>query len=548
MLTEIYCDKFIDQGVERGIIKFKPGLNAVVGSKSATNSIGKSTFLMAIDFCFGGKDYANPNGDVIKNIGEHSICFTHVFGDSTFRFLRSVSNITTVWICNEKYLAKKEISLDKFNDFLATSYGLNNLGGSFRDLIGCFMRIYGRPCRDVNRPLSNHEGSRMEEELNRLAKLYGQFTPIAKMKEQAKKATDEKTAYIKALQHRFVVATSDKKGVRSNQNRIAELERKRDEIISQNKDGLTDVDSIVASRIASLKRELSAVRRHRTKLESRLNEMDNDLKSTKFKSSKDIDRLKEFFPNVNIKKLEEIERFHIQLTEVLKEEHTEAKKDSEAQIALLNSHINDLERQIRAIAPETNVTIAVLDLYSDITQEIRRLQDANEAYEKKIELSKKASELSANSRVFSEKIFKNIQEKINKRLVDLNSDVCGDSKTAPHLLVKSARSYTYAVENDSGTGAETRGMFLFDTVITEQTPLPIFIHDSCDVKQVEDNAMVRLFELYNSLDAQVFIATDKAETYTPNGIPDILRKCTVLKLSAGHELFGRSWNEKIESE
>ncbi len=26
MLAEIYCDKFIDQGVERGAIKLKPGL------------------------------------------------------------------------------------------------------------------------------------------------------------------------------------------------------------------------------------------------------------------------------------------------------------------------------------------------------------------------------------------------------------------------------------------------------------------------------------------------------------------------------------------
>ncbi len=546
MLAEIYCDKFIDQGVERGAIRLKSGLNAVVGSENATNSIGKSTFLMVVDFCFGGKDYAKPEGDVVRNINEHSICFTHVFNGTAYHFLRSVTDVSTVFVCNEKYLPKDEMSLDEFNDFLATSYGMSGLGGSFRDLISGFMRIYGRPCRDVKRPLSSHEGSGMGEELDRLSKLYGQYASIAKVKDCAKKATDEKTVYLNALKHQFIVAASGKRDVKNNENRIVELENSREDIISQSTDNLADLDPIIATRIATLKRELSAVRRRRTKLTSRLNEMNDDLKSSKFKATKDIERLKEFFPSVNTKRIEEIEKFHSQLAEVLKEEHREAHKDIEAQIALLSSRIDELEERIRTIAPETNVTIAILDSYSDIMQEIGRLQDANAAYEKKAILSKRASELSAKSKAFKEEVLGSIQEKINARLVDLNSQVCSDNKTAPYLVVKSANSYTYTVENDSGTGAETRGMFLFDVVIAEQTPLPVFIHDSCDVKQVEDNVMVRLFELYNSLDVQVFIATDKAETYTSSGIPDVLKDCTVLRLSAGHELFGRSWNEEGE--
>lgn len=548
MLVEIYCDKFIDQGIERGVISLRPGLNAVVGSKSATNSIGKSTFLMVVDFCFGGKDYSKPDGDVIRNVGEHSICFTHVFDGIAYRFSRSATDPTTVWICGEGYIAQKEIPLGEFNDFLADSYGLSGLGGSFRDLIGCFMRVYGRPCRNVNRPLSNHEGSGMGEDLDRLAKLYGQHAAIAEMKDKAKKATEEKAAYSSALKHQFVVAASTKNEVKGNEDRIAELERSRDEIILQSKDNLADIDPIVASRIAEIKRELSAVRRRRTKLVSRLNEMDDDLNSSKFKVSRDIEKLKEFFPDANVKKIEEIEQFHGQLAEVLKKEHADARKDIEAQIALLSNRVDGLEEQVRTIAPETNMTVAVLDSYSDIMQEIGRLRDANEAYEKKTELAKKASELSKRSRDFNVEVLEAIQAKVNLRLSDLNSDVCGNNKTAPRLIIRSANSYAFAVENDSGTGAEARGMFLFDVVVAEQTPLPVFIHDSCDVRQVEDNTMVRLFELYESLDAQVFIATDKAETYTPNGLPDVLRNCTVLKLSGGHELFGRSWNEKEESE
>ena len=32
----------------------------MLGDKAVQNSIGKSTFLLVVDFCFGGDDYINP--------------------------------------------------------------------------------------------------------------------------------------------------------------------------------------------------------------------------------------------------------------------------------------------------------------------------------------------------------------------------------------------------------------------------------------------------------------------------------------------------------
>ena len=51
------CDKFINHGIPRGRISLHAGLNTVMGSSNGSNSIGKSTFLMIIDFAFGGDDY-----------------------------------------------------------------------------------------------------------------------------------------------------------------------------------------------------------------------------------------------------------------------------------------------------------------------------------------------------------------------------------------------------------------------------------------------------------------------------------------------------------
>lgn len=68
VLKQIYCDKFQINGKPRGPINFKEGLNVVLGGESGTNSIGKSTFLMILDFVFGGKDYVKKDTDVQKNV------------------------------------------------------------------------------------------------------------------------------------------------------------------------------------------------------------------------------------------------------------------------------------------------------------------------------------------------------------------------------------------------------------------------------------------------------------------------------------------------
>lgn len=72
MLYEIWCDKFVSNGNPRGVIRFNEKLNIVKGHDSGTNSIGKSTFLLAIDFAFGGNSYAEDKR-LIKKIGHHLI-------------------------------------------------------------------------------------------------------------------------------------------------------------------------------------------------------------------------------------------------------------------------------------------------------------------------------------------------------------------------------------------------------------------------------------------------------------------------------------------
>lgn len=63
MLSEIYCEKFHQKR-----ITFHKGLNVVLGTSKADNSIGKSSLMLIIDFAFGGTTYSRSS-DILKNVG-----------------------------------------------------------------------------------------------------------------------------------------------------------------------------------------------------------------------------------------------------------------------------------------------------------------------------------------------------------------------------------------------------------------------------------------------------------------------------------------------
>ncbi len=73
MLVEMFSPVFMEQGEIRPTIRFKKGLNVVLGKEDGANSIGKSSAMLAIDFVFGGDTYLKSDG--VKHIGHHTIFF-----------------------------------------------------------------------------------------------------------------------------------------------------------------------------------------------------------------------------------------------------------------------------------------------------------------------------------------------------------------------------------------------------------------------------------------------------------------------------------------
>ena len=187
MLIEIKCDKFKEQPRV-----FSAGLNVIVGSDDGGNSIGKSTFLMIIDFVFGGSDYLEKSIDVHKNIGEHDIFFAFKFNNEISRFCRNTLEKSIVYVCDEAYNKTRSITLDQYLDFLKNNYDVNYDQLSFRNEIGRFFRVYGRENLQEKKPIHAFHADNGLNCINSILKLFNKYFTISEAEDKCDSAQKEK--------------------------------------------------------------------------------------------------------------------------------------------------------------------------------------------------------------------------------------------------------------------------------------------------------------------------------------------------------------------
>lgn len=152
MLKKISCNIFLQKE-----IVFHEGLNAIVGDDIASNSIGKSTMLMIIDFVFGGDDYISKNHDVVDNLGHHDFRFIFNFDNKDYYFIRSTNEYKFVSICNEKFEILQSVTTEEFTAWLQEKYDCQLESLTFRNIVGRYFRIYGKENLNERKPIQYFE-------------------------------------------------------------------------------------------------------------------------------------------------------------------------------------------------------------------------------------------------------------------------------------------------------------------------------------------------------------------------------------------------------
>jgi len=543
MLIEIRCDKFMTYGDKRPPILFHPGLNTVLGSETGSNSIGKSTFLMIIDFVFGGDDYVLKSTDVQKQVGEHSIQFAFEFNGERYYFFRETTNHTRVYRCDDKYKPYSNMDIKEYRKLLFELYGIDLPLISFRDAVGRYFRIYGRENLDEKKPLHNAKKETDKAAITSLMKLFNAYSPVASLEKAVSESKKEKDAHRKAQSFDFIPKIG-KRQLGQNEKRIIELQGQLAKIQESSGNEIMGLDSEQAQIIAELRRKLTNAKRQRSRLTSQLKAVENDMTFDNPRLENSFEDLLRFFPDVDLKKIEDIEQFHHQLVTVLNTEFEETKDHLTNLISVAKDEIKYIEQEIKSTGLTPKISRSVLEDYSAIKGEIKGLERANAAYYKMEELKEIAKSLENRLNALLEEQIGFLQSMINVEMDKINDYVYNGEKLPPVLTIKNPKHYTFLTPNDTGTGTSYKGLVVFDLTVMQSTPLPALIHDSVILKQIGDEPLEKIMELYNESSKQVFIALDKKGSYL-NKTQDILEQTRVLHLTEdGNELFGRSWNTK----
>lgn len=549
MLKFIECEKFIENGVPRGKIEFFSGLNICLGEDNAENSIGKSTFLFAVDFCFGGDSYCSQK-ELLKEVGNHKINFCLEFDNEPYYFSRSTENSKEVAFCDENFNIMKKISDIDFKDFLLEKYNLAETGLSFRQAVTSFVRIFGKNSSEIKHivGVEGHNGGK-KEILRNLIKLFEKYDEIKNLEEKSAAIQLEKDEISSVAKSKIVKDGKIKSlsQLKESETRLDQLNEELSQIAESNKIQTETVDAQRAAQAAKLEKQITVLKRNRTKLLNEKSILEANLGSETKIQKEDFEELKSFFPELNIPHLEEIQNFHNQITKILKEETEEELLKLEDKISGNEKNLIESTQKLTELRVPLSIPKKILEQYAAASIQKNELEGQITFYKnfKQISSRLKETKIELNGKKLS--ILEEIAAKINRKLEEFSGKV-NDNDSPPCLNLNSTSSYSFYAPNDSGTGTAYVSMILYDLAILELTKLPFVIHDSVLFKNLSDSRVIRVFEEYENSRKQIFVSFDKKNSYGSDALKKTIEKHRVIELYAGGgELFGRSWAKKKNS-
>lgn len=545
MLKKISCELFKVNGQKREPIRFHKGLNIILGGGTGVNSIGKSTMLLIIDFVFGGNTYLSS--DAVKQLGNHNIEFVFEFDGIDYRFVRSTAQANSIFRVDENDNILNEIDLQDFTDWLCKKYKMDLPGLKFRNTISRFFRIYGKKNYDEFRPLQDTGQSENQEKAIRvLVALYNQYAEIEAFEQQLKTAEARIDAFRKARRYQFIPSAVDgMKKYEENIQIISELKRKKSELELSGDQSFSEEEVKKAEQTNELRMAIQDAMRKLRHKENDLHLISLNLTQGVYPTEADLKNLQEFFPEANLAKILDVERFHNKIQAILHDELEAEQEKIKEEIQPLKEVIESLQKALENIQPSMAFSQEFLNTYTELDRRIHKLEDENEAFETRNRLQNEKKQASDRLKSQTGMVLNEINSKVNSSMAGISDVVSQGLDNPPVLNIKEYNSYSFETPKDTGTGTNFKGMLIYDLATLRNTVLPAMAHDSLLFVNISYETVERILQLYASeTDKQIFIAFDRADSYDREA-QDIVKKNTVLKLDNDEEaLFGWKWSRK----
>ena len=534
MLTEIRSPQ-----LRKGSIHFHPGLNVVLGDKNATNSIGKSTALMIIDFVFGGDSFLEFNGDAIAALGHHFYEFSFTFDNSIARFRRDTQNPEIVFRCDGEYQPLEEIGLRSFTGWLKDRYLSEGHDITFRAMVGLFSRVWPKSnVTNVRHPLHAVANQGAADCITNLIKIFNRYDRIEEASTAASKKDAEKKALGNAFKY-FIVEKISRSQYSKNVVELSDIQTEVDEIKTDIAKFALNIREVIDRDLLDLKNQKDELLSKKLTLQASLQRTQRNLKENKFIRSEQFESLRDFFPTVNSERIANIELFHSSLASVLKKELQDTQKSLLAQLETIDTVMSDIDERISDRLKNYDNPVALIERVSSLSEKWNKLKRENEYYTKRENIDLDLSSLKEALSNIKTLVLGEIQSSINQEINKVVDDIYGKGSKSPELTLHET-NYSYRIVDDTGTGKAYSNLVIFDLSIFDLTDLPILIHDSPLFKNVENNTVARFIAEYERFSKQSFIALDEIEKYGPVAASK-LQALSVLNLDNANVLYVKDW-------
>lgn len=555
MLKEIWSERFKNHDSPEKAVQLKTGLNIVIGytetGDESGNSLGKSTFLHIIDYILGGDSFLKTKS--FKNAGEHKIYYMFEFSGKQYRFCRTVSKKSVVYRCKLDYSyseTDKYESLDEYKKFLAAMYKLDISELSFREWISPFFKVFNKSPNFKDHPLMISNSSSEQAEIHSLEKMFGLYSEIKDMVEvtlKKKNITDvKKYASKRNIELKEFSSISNPK---DTVKEIELLENKKQKLLEDQNAYIKELDAKTSVRLAEIDSQLSLLRRKRNKINSQISNLKKEISRESSPSAESFELLKQFFPDVNLRKIEEIEKFHSSLSEILKTEYREKIEELSKLLLPVDELVHNLQNKFYSLSGNNDFKTSFLQEYAEIQFEINNKKEELEKYYENQSISNTAKEAKTILIQKEKKILNDIAGIINPVLTDFSKKILGENYNKIQLLFDDTSKYSVSVTTDDGTSTTYLGPIAFDLSVLKLSSLPVVAHDSylfSDTKGKRFDSLMIYYDSLNSLSQkQIFISVHQRKS--PNEFSErtnkIINDNRILALKEnGGELYGENWS------
>lgn len=537
MLKEIRCDLFRDS-----VITFNEGLNVVLGDQKASNSIGKSTMLMIIDFVFGGDSYIKTNYDAIVHLGHHEFRFKHEFKEESLYFIRKTDRYKFVSCCDEDYEVISEISNDEYKLLIKEKYAIDLPFISFRDIVGLYSRIWGKKNYDIDKPLQQI-GVNAKNAVDLVIKMFGKYSGIKAFDDQITDLADRKNAIQNAAKKDYLPNVTQT--IYKNNFKTIESIKREIKAISADIQGLkTDADAIVSKEVLELKHSRSILLKKKNLYEDRLAKTIFNISAKSPTLKTQLSRLTEYFPNIDMDKLNTVDTFHSDISAILKSELKSTEKELEQVIKSIEDEILKIDAEMDEKLNLKDTPKYTVDRLVELAAHVSQLEKANELFEKKETIDKNLTSAKKDLAEIKTVIISDINSMLNNAMYELNKKINTDGRRSPVIELKE-NNYDFRVFDDTGTGKAYTSLITLDLVVLQLTQLPVLVHDTMLFKNIENNVFENFVGIYCSQSKQVFIAIDEIGKFKKE-TEAILEKKAVLHLAYDKTLFIKDWKKDKE--